>query len=69
MTTETRRLECLGYRVLDERRQKDGRYRVVARSCGHYLIARGGNRHETWAALFSMAMKLTEEGHCVCRRL
>jgi hypothetical protein len=60
----TERLAYLGWRVLCAGRQPDGRYRVLAKSCGHYLIACGESRHETWAAIFSMALKLTEEGHC-----
>jgi len=72
MTTEIQRLECLGWRVLYEGRQEDGRWCVLAKSCGHFIISFADARSEAWAALFSMAMKLTEESiasaaGCSCR--
>jgi len=62
MTTKIQRLESLSYRVIDEGRQEDGRYCVLAKSCGHYVIAFADTRREAWAAACSMAMKLTREG-------
>ena len=58
----TAQLECLGWRVLDEGRQEDGRYCVLAKSCGHYVIALADTRHAAWSAACSLAMKLTREG-------
>ena len=69
MATKTQQLELLGWRVLDEGRQEDGRWCILAKSCGHFIIAFADTRNVTWMALISMAMKLTKEGHCVCRRL
>ena len=62
MTTEIQRLELLGWKALDEGRQEDGRYCVLAETCGHFLIAFAATRNEAWAAACSMAMKLTREG-------
>ena len=59
MTTAIQRLENLGYRVLDEGRQEDGRYCVLAKSCGHFVIAFADSRKEAWAAVCGMALNLT----------
>jgi hypothetical protein len=58
----TQRLELLGWKALDEGRQEDGRYRVLAESCGHYIIAIADTRRAAWSAACSLAMKLTREG-------
>ena len=69
MTTETRRLELVCWHVLDEGRLEDGRWCVLAKSCEHFIISFADTRSEAWMVFVSMVMKLTEEGHCVCRRL
>jgi hypothetical protein len=58
----TKRLEHLGWKALDEGRQEDGRYCLLAESCGHFIIAFADTRREAWSAACSMAMKLTREG-------
>jgi len=58
----TQRLELLGWKALDEGRQEDGRYCVLAKSCGHFLIAFADTRGEAWSAACSMALRLTWEG-------
>ena len=62
MTTEIQRLELLGWKTLDEGRQEDGRYCVLAKSCGHFIVAFADTRREAWVAASKMAMKLTREG-------
>jgi hypothetical protein len=62
MTTEIQRLQCLGWKALDEGRDEDGRYCLLAESCGHFIISCADTRREAWAAACSMAMKLTREG-------
>lgn len=61
MTTKTlcHRLQCLGWRSLDESRQSDGSWRVLAVSCGHAIYALADNRNQAWSMACSMAMKLT----------
>ena len=61
MTTRTlcHRLECLGWRSLDESRQLDGSWRVLAVSCGHAICAFADNRKQAWSMACSMAMRLT----------
>lgn len=59
MATEQHRLECLGWRVIEEGRQEDGRYYVLAKSCGHFIVGLGDTRAETYSAVCSMALKLT----------
>lgn len=56
------RLECLGWETLDSRRQPDGRWWLLATSCGHAIVALGDSREEIWSAACSMAMKMTREG-------
>jgi len=58
----TKRLEYLGWKALDEGRQEDGRYCLLAESCGHFAIAFADTRDEAWAAACRMVMKLTQEG-------
>jgi hypothetical protein len=55
----TKRLECLGWKLVDERRQVDGRYRIVAESCGHFLICLAGNHSEALSAICSLAFQFT----------
>jgi len=64
MTTDQlhHRLECLGWRVINEGRQEDDRYYVLAKSCQHYVIALADTRCAAWSAACSLAMKLTREG-------
>ena len=62
MTAESRRLEHLGWKLLDEGWQEDGCWCVLTKSCGHFAIAFADTRSEAWSALLSMAMKLTWEG-------
>jgi hypothetical protein len=69
VTTETQRLECLGWRVLDEGRDEDGRWCILAERCGHFAISFAPARNEAWVAIFSMTVELTGDEHCVCRRL
>ena len=63
MTTEVLRyrLEHLGWKALREGRH-DGRWCVLAASCGHFVVALANSRHEAWSASCAMAMKLTREG-------
>jgi len=58
----TKKLECLGWKTLDEGQEEDGRYCVFAESCGHFVIAFADTRSEAWSAVCSLAMKLTREG-------
>ena len=60
--TVTTQLELLGWRVLDEGRQEDGRYCLLAKSCGHFLIALADTRNQAWSAACSKALRLTWEG-------
>ena len=62
MTIEMQRLESLGWRTLDEGRQEDGRYCVLAKSCGHFIIGFADMRSEAYSAVCSMALKLTLGG-------
>jgi hypothetical protein len=57
--TNEQRLAHLGWKLLDEGRQEDGRWCVLAESCGEFIIAFADSHLEAWLALFSMAMKLT----------
>lgn len=59
MTTEQHRLTSLGWRALDEGHGEDGRYRVVAHSCGHYVMSVADTREKAWAAACSLALKIT----------
>jgi hypothetical protein len=61
MTTKTlsHRLQCLGWRSLDESRQLDGTWRVLAVSCGHAILAFANDRNQAWSVACSMAMRLT----------
>jgi len=62
MTTEAfqHRLNCLGWKVIDEWRQSD-RWYLFAKSCGHTIVTIADSRFEAWLAACSMAMKLTRE--------
>ena len=64
MTTELlrHRLEHLGWKVLREGRHENGRWCVLAASCGHFIAALANDRTEAWSASCAMAMKLTREG-------
>ena len=62
MTTQIQRLELLGWKALDEGRQEDGRYCLLAKSCGHFIISFADTRNEAWLAACSLAMKLTLDG-------
>ncbi len=55
-------LELIGWRTLGEGRLNDGRYRVIARSCGHFIVAYADRRMAAFSAARDMAMKLTLEG-------
>jgi hypothetical protein len=48
--------------ALDEGQQEDGRYCLLAKSCGHFIVAFADTRKEAWAAASKMAMKLTRKG-------
>lgn len=67
MTTETlcHRLQCLGWKPLDEKRQSDGSWCVLAVSCGHAILAFADSRQQAWSVACSMAMKLTRKGFVV----
>jgi len=56
------RLKLLGWKPLGEGRLNDGRYCVLARSCGHFVVAFAKRRNEAWSAACKMAMTLTHEG-------
>ena len=56
------RLTCLGWKTLDSGRLPDGRWWLLATSCGHAIVARGDSREEVWSAACAMALKLTREG-------
>lgn len=62
VTTDIQQLESLGWKALDEGRQEDGRYCLLAESCGHFIIAFADTRSEAWAAACSTALRLTGEG-------
>jgi hypothetical protein len=65
MTTDVirHRLECLGWRILDDARQaEDGSWFLIAQSCGHNIVALAGTKREVWSAACAMAMKLTRSG-------
>ncbi len=64
MMTETlyHRLLCLGWKAIDEGRQLDGSWCVLALSCGHAILVFADSRQEAWSALCSMALKSTREG-------
>lgn len=55
-------LELIGWRTLGEGPLHDGRYCVLARSCGHFIIAFADVRRAAFSAAREMAMKLTLEG-------
>ena len=57
----TKHLESLGWHSIDEGRQEDGRYCLLAMSCGHFVIAFADSRNDAWSAACSLAMKLTRE--------
>ena len=66
LTTEImrQRLRALGWRLLDDAQQaQDGSWWLIARSCGHTIVALADTQHETWSLACSTAMKLTREGH------
>ena len=71
MTTDQlhHRLECVGWRAIEEGRQEDGRYCVLAKSCEHYIVAFADTRCAAWSAACSLAMKLTREGRLRLPRL
>ena len=65
MTTEMlrRRLLSLGWKTPDNAQQaEDGSWRLIARSCGHTIVALADAEHEVWSAACSTAMKLTRSG-------
>jgi hypothetical protein len=62
MTTETQRLELLGWKALDEGRNEDGRYCVLAESCGHIIISFAPTRNDSWSAVCDLALRLTMKG-------
>jgi hypothetical protein len=69
-TTEMlrQRLYWLGWKTLEGAKQaEDGSWYLIARSCGHTVVALADTQHETWAAACAMAMKLTRSG-LLCRR-
>jgi len=62
-------LELIGWRTLGEGRLSGGRYCVLARSCGHYIIALADKQRTAFSAARNMAMKLTLEGSLRLPRL
>ena len=57
------RLQCLGWKVLDDARQADdGSWWLNAQSCGHTIVALADNHQEVWSLACSMALKLTRNG-------
>ena len=63
MTTDVfrHRLCSLGWKILDDaRRAEDGSWWLIARSCGHNVVALADTEHEVWLAACSTAMKLTQ---------
>lgn len=60
MNSEQQRLARLGWRALDAGRQEDGRYCVLAKSCGHLVISLADTREDAWLGACALAMKVTE---------
>jgi hypothetical protein len=56
------RLECLGWQLLSDGQQTDGRCWLLATSCGHTIVAIADNRDDAQAAACSLTMKLTRGG-------
>jgi hypothetical protein len=64
-TTELlrQRLRGLGWKPLSDAQQaEDGSWSLIARSCGHTIVALADTRQEVWSAACLMAMRLTREG-------
>lgn len=57
--TNEQRLSHLGWKLLGEGQHEDGRWCVLAKSCGQFILAFAKSYPEAWSALFSIAMKLT----------
>jgi hypothetical protein len=53
------RLECLGWRPLDERHDDEHHYAVLAESCDEFILAFGSTQERAWEATCEMAMKIT----------
>ncbi len=54
---------CLGWKTREDGRQlRDGRWCVVARSCGHTLLALADAQEEAWSVACSLALKATRNG-------
>ena len=65
LTTEMLRhqLRCLGWKPLGDAQQaEDGSWWLIARSCGHKIVALADTEHEVWLAACSTAMNLTRSG-------
>ena len=56
------RLECLGWKTLDERHDDENHYAVLAESCHELILAFGSAREQAWQVTCRMAMKLTRGG-------
>jgi hypothetical protein len=66
MTTSVFRhqLECLGWKSWEKAIRFDNdRWCVAVYSCGHTILALADSRKEVWSAAWSMAFKLTFNGH------
>jgi hypothetical protein len=53
------RLECLGWKTLDERHDDENHYAVLAESCHELILAFGSTQEQAWQATCHMAMKIT----------
>jgi hypothetical protein len=53
------RLECLGWKTLDERHDDEDHYAVLAESCHELILAFGSTQEQAWNAMCQMAMKIT----------
>jgi hypothetical protein len=53
------RLECLGWKTFGAQQAEDGSWFVVARSCGHTLVALANTENEVCSAACSLSLKLT----------
>ena len=62
MVTSTFQLQSLGWKVIGDEQQADGRWCAIATSCGHTIIAIADRRDEAWLAVRSLALKLTRNG-------